>query len=325
MSEIGRKLAVGIAKETTPGTPVAPAFWIQVDDRELAPRENHAENEAARGSIQAQGQSEIVEKFGEPSFGGPIFDKSFGLLLLTALGTVSTSSNDPESGVHTHTYSVLDTNAHPALSIGMKDAVLDKVASYAVLNSLGIEVNSGEFSKYTASFMSRFPATASQTAAFVEENKFVPKFVSVKLAANVAGLGAAGELDLDGFSLTIEKAVEKHTPFSNAGSNEPKTINNGALRITGELRLRFKASTLYDLFAAGTNKALRITFANTGVTIGSSTNPTFTITLGSVSFREWNPDTANDSFISETIPFTAETPTSDAFAAATAINTQASY
>ena len=51
---------------------------------------------------------------------------------------------------------------------------------------------------------------------------------------------------------------------------------------------------------------MRLSVANSGVTIGSATNPTLQFDLPSVAFEEWERTTENDGLVKQTMGFVAE-------------------
>lgn len=321
--QVGRKIQVGIGKETTPGTAVAAGYWVRTDDKNINPRKTVANDDAADGTIEGEGLSEDVQNWSEPTFDGIIRDEFIGLLFLALLGQVSTTADTPEAGVNTHEFTLDDdSNAHPSLTVWFEDALLKKIAPYAMLQNLSIQIVADNFARVVASFIASQVATSDSTPAYSQENKFKPSQVTVKVADNLAGLAAANAIPVQALNLNFDKAPEAY--FA-TGSKPPTKICNGTYRMAGDLALRIPDSNFFDWFEAGTKKAMRITIENTDVTIGAATNPKIEIDIGRVNFEDWGRDTSNDSFIIQNVGFKQEKPASDQSIKITLINTVASY
>lgn len=96
---------LGIAKEVTKGTGVAPVDYIPVDANSLKPidKVNYLIDQALRGSM-VDAYGEIAGPvWSEWGFGGPIFPDTFGYLLAGILGDVTTTG---ASAPFTHTMAV---------------------------------------------------------------------------------------------------------------------------------------------------------------------------------------------------------------------------
>jgi hypothetical protein len=166
-------------------------------------------------------------------------------------------------------------------------------------------------------------ATASDTAAYVGENSFTSKHVTVKIASNVAGLGAASALSIKNLKLTISRDTMKYFPH---GSIDPAAINIGPFAVEGELVLRYDSSTLESLWFANTQQALRISIVNTDVVIGAAANPGLVFTLPKVRLNTFDVSDDLDEIVEQTVGFTAELDVSAGYMIRGVLtNVQASY
>lgn len=324
MSEqIGRLRSVGIGKETVKGTAVVPAFWVPVSGFESNPKVEVKQKDGAIGRIDGAYSSEIVSKSSEPSLEGYLTDKAAGLLFLAALGQVTTGS--VSAGVYPHAFSVLNTNEHPSLTVSFKDANLGKQIPYCLLNELALEANVGDYLRFNAAFMGKYEANGTLTPSFyATDNIFISRHVSVKIADDIAGLAAASALNLQAFQLTITKNV---TPVFGLGSDEPVSVRNGQLDITGSLTAIQNDETWRALYAANTKKVMQITIENTGVTIGSgSGHPKIVITINNADFNPYKDESSLGDLIKETVNFNGMYDLTNAKSVeVTLYNTQATY
>jgi hypothetical protein len=146
------------------------------------------------------------------------------------------------------------------------------------------------------------PAVASSvTVTRVDEVEFKPKHISVKLAANEAGLGAATALaTLQSVSLTIDRAVERDLALS---TDSPYDISVREIEISGELVLRHSDAVHLTSYLNDTKQAMQISIVNTDVTIGAAANPGLVITLPKVTFDNWEIDQGLGDKVNQTISF----------------------
>jgi hypothetical protein len=166
-------------------------------------------------------------------------------------------------------------------------------------------------------------ATSADTAAFVAENAFTSKHVSVKLASNVAGLSRASALSIKSMRLTLSREVTRFTPL---GASEPTAFDVGGLTVEGELTLNYEGTNLEALWYANTQQALSIAIKNTDATIGNSANPGLVFTMPKVRLNTFDQGDDLDAVVEQTVGFTAELDTSAAYMVrAVLTNTQASY
>lgn len=322
-NQIGRLRQVGIAKETVKGTAVVPAFWVPVQNFAANPKVNVKKKDGAIGRIDGAYSSEIVSKNNEPSMDGYITDKAAGLLFLSALGAVNTGA--AVAGVYPHTFSVLNGNEHPSLTVSFKDANMAKSIAYSVLNELSLEANLEDYVKFNASYIGKFEADATLAPSFyATDNVFVSRHVSVKIAANIAGLAAASPVALESVNLKISKNAVARFGLS---SNEPVKVTNGQLDLSGTIVALQSDETWRDLFIDNTEKAMQITIENTDVTIGSgSGHPKIIITLAKINFNPYKEDAKLGDLIKETVSFGGMYSLTDAKSIEIELdNTQASY
>lgn len=298
-TQIGRLINVGIAKESVRGTAEASAsFWMPKVDFDFNPRIDYAVNESGLGVIDGRSDAKVVEKVGEGSFGGIVYDKNFGLLLAACLGTWSTGV--VSDSAYTHSFTRLNTNQHPSLTIFHKDQNVDEKYALAMLNQLTINCALKDFVKFSAGFLSKIGATTSSTPSYTSQNPFLATHVTVKFAATTAALATASATAVRAVNLTINKNAED---WQNLGSVDPADIVNKAFLVSGDLELLYDATTQRDYVIDGTKKACLITIENSDVLIGTASRPKLEITLAPMSFKDWGRGTGQNDVVTQTLSF----------------------
>ena len=298
-TQIGRLINFGIGRETSRGTAQASAtYWIPKVDFDFNPRVDYAINESGLGVIDGRSDAKVVEKVGEGSFGGIVYDKNFGLLLAACLGTWSSSV--VADSAYTHSFTRLNSNQHPALTIFHKDSNVDEKFALGMLNQLTLNCVLKDYVKYSAGFMSKAGTTTSSTPSYVAENPFLATHVTAKFAATTAALATASATAVRAINLTINKNVED---WQDLGSDEPTDIVNKSLSVTGDMELLYDDATISDYVTGGTKMACLLTIENSDVLIGTASHPKLEITLAPMSFRDWGRATGQDDIVSQTVAF----------------------
>ena len=299
--QTGRLQKIGIARETTKGTGVVPAYWLSVDEWDLNPIVNVKQKEGAFARIEDSYGSEIVQKHNEPSIGGIITDKAIGTLFYGALGSCSSSSKGgDDADVYDHTFSVLNSNLHPSFTLSMEDVYIEKWVPYCLLDSLEIKCAIEDYARFSASFVGKYETDETLTPSYTEENVFVPRHIEVKVADSIALLDSANAIDLKSINLTISKNVEA---IFGLGSDEPSSIHNKDLAITGTIERLNDSATWRGYFGNNTAKALRITLEDTDTTIGATQNPKIVITISRVKFNPYKLEGSVSELVKESIDF----------------------
>ncbi len=299
---IGRTADIGIAKEAVRGTAeTAASYWLPKLSMSYDDTIEEVVDESSVGVIEDSVNSVIVGKSGEGEIEGNIYDKSFGLVLLSALGGVSTSG-PAETTVYTHTFTIAQSAQHQALTIFQDDGNQDYKYALAMISQLDLDIALGQFSKFVAQFRSKVGATATLTPSYTAENHFLPQHGSIKIATNIAGLGAASVIDVRSIKLSINKNVEDDRKL---GSVDPADILNKQPSIEGSVELVFNSETFKTQMLASTAQAMRIRLTNTDVTIGSTLNPQITIDLAKVKFSNFKRNYGNNDIVTATVDFKA--------------------
>ncbi|MDQ0672937.1 hypothetical protein QFZ36_000498 [Pseudarthrobacter siccitolerans] len=304
-SEIGRKVAYGIGKESTAGTAVAPTYWPKQLEADFMQKSDKEMNESALGVLDKYNSAEIMRDYGQGKIKGKICDKSIGLILASAFGAAPVSSDnaDSDATIKDHTYSQSQVSEQLTLTLALKDALRDERYAYGVMSSFDFEAAVGQWATWAADFISKKPTTsAGNTVAYVAENEFKAKHISVKLASTVAGLSGATAISLKDVKFNVSKNAE---PWYALGSNDPSKIHTKEVEIKGDFTALFDSATHHDAFFANTNQAMSITLVNTDVTIGAAANPKLVFIFPKVNFSDWGTDQGLGSIVEQSIGFQA--------------------
>jgi hypothetical protein len=301
---IGRRFNVGFGKETTRGTAVVADYWLPKMDFTFDDKVETVQNESSIGTIHdAEGQN-VVGKVSEGQLTGRIADTSFGLLLLATLGSEATPAL-VATGVYDHVFSVLESAQHPSLTVDVAGANESTGLRYALsmVDSLEITFELQKYGQYSVSFRGNKNASGANTASFTAENIFLPQHGVVKIATNLAGLSGASAIQIKKATIKISKNIQDDQVI---GQIDAVDRLNKQFSVDGSLELTYEDRSYIDTIMLGDlQKALRVSFINTDVTIGTASNPTITFDMAKVKLAEVARKIGNNDIITQTVNFNA--------------------
>lgn len=300
---IGRLTSVGIGKESTRGTSVAPGYWVPVTDLDIEDKVEYVTNDSGIGRIEQNNDAKVNKAWAEGSWSGKIYDESVGVELTALFGAAPSSAERTTTDVFDHSYAMANNNIHASMTVGYKEANDDLRYARAMIKSWSLEAVRDNFIRRTLEFMSMKQASASNSVSYTDENEFLPKHVAVKLADTLSGLDAASAIEVTAVNLEINKNVDASWIL---GSNDPDDINNKQVVVTGSIEFYYEDQTIRDYVLNGTNKALRIDIVSDTVigTSGSHT-PAIRFDLAKLVFSENARAIGNDDLVMNTINFEA--------------------
>lgn len=297
----GRKIKVGVGRETTRGTAVAAQYWLRWETFDFFDTASTIYNQSALGVLDKYSQAEIVEAWSEGTLAGKITDQGIGEILWATLGSHSAALHATETTVWDHTFSESQANQAQTLTIIRVDPNQSLQYANSMVKSFELDVKAGDYVRHNTSFMAMPGTTATATPAYVAENEFKAKYTVVKMATTVAGLTSATAIPLNNFKLTINKDVANYWIV---GQNNPEDIFAQTTEVTGEFQLLYTDSTYFTPRFANTVEAIQVTITNTDVTIGTSANPTLQITLPQCYLSTFKADNSIDGMVQQTVSFT---------------------
>lgn len=323
MAYIGRKINVGFWKEATRGTVVAIASWTPKTNLDFQQMSEVVNDESSLGVIADSTNSYVTKRWAEGNIEGNVNINNFGYAMLSAFGAVI-SSETTGTWAYEHDFTVLESNEHPTLTVGIDDPVeWDLAFAGAMLESLEVSAEVGGFVTFTASYKSKKEASATHTVTYTTDYTLLARHCGVKLADTLADLSGASNICIQSFSLSINKNLEEDLCLS---SIEPVDFNNTQFVVEGSMTLQFENTDQRDNYLEATQKAMRITIEDTGTTIGVSDSPVLEFDMAKVKITEWTKNQGNDDIVTQDVTFKAFYDLSEAqIITGKLINTKSSY
>ena len=267
---------LGIAKEVTKGTPVAPTDYIPVASSKMKPADIIGEllaSDMAQGSLvkdyaYVQGRSNSTY-----DFGGPVYPDTIGYVLGGVLGSVATTG---ASAPYTHTISLKNASATGAdaqpTAFTLTDFYAANVRAYP-----GIQFHDFNM-KFTADGMLDYDAKGTgwlSSAASTPTPSFSTVLPTPTWLATVSIAGSTVSNTVDG-EISMVRPV---TPiFGLANTKDPYQVFLGALETTGKFKFVMENDTELTRYLTNTQPAITLNWAQ-----GSGSTATqiqFTVTKG---------------------------------------------
>lgn len=291
---VGRRGTLGLAIEATRGTAVNPTHWVPFATMSFKDTVEEAREEQAFGKIADSDSKFVVMKMGEGEIEAQLYDKALGVILTGLIGAApSTSGSDP----YTHSFTVANNNQNKSVSIYWSDPDRNDMYKLGMVDSLGLSVETSGIVNYTIGFKSKTADEwTSQTSNFTSlGSKFLHQHLSVKFAANLAGLSGATAISVK----SLELNIAKNTMFDSVmGTVEPEDILNQQLSVEGTLNLNLEDDTYRDYMLNGTYRAME-------VKLSIDSEHSLTLQFPRVDFSSWEPDYSLNEIAKQDITFKA--------------------
>jgi len=304
-------LGIGMEDPASRGTLVTPQGWIPA----RTPTGINVEvvkaliKETKASGVSSQG-SEIVQRKASGDLEFNLRSELIGYILKSLLGDCDTQS--VYGSVNSHTFTVLPNDPQfPSLSLGLSQpGQQDYGYNGVVVNSLEIRTPVDDLVNATVEFMARDESEESNYTPSFQDTDYLfrPYNVEIKLAANIAGLGAANAINMKEFSLAIKN---NGRPQQNIGSITPTDIIANLMEITGNLVIDYEGDTYHDYYKDGDYKAMQITLTRPDIDLEGGYSPSIIIQLAKVSFESSSPDRPIDDIVRDNLNFTAHYSDSD--------------
>lgn len=295
----------GIGVESVRGTGVAPQAWIPGrTPTGIAPVIDKVNIRETRGSKFASHSAEAVMKRAEGDLEFNLRVKSIGYILLSLFGDVESAAVVGQSGVYDHTFAVLPNDPeHPSLSITV-DQPAGQSYRYilALASALGIEIVPNDLVMGTASFIASEEeevSHAGDTDPMTGDLYFRHQDITIKFAANVAGLGAASPIKVKTFKSELPNGARVD---QNVSELNPGNVLATTFEPKISVELDYQNEDFHDAFEDD-YFAVQVVMERTDTTIGSSTHPKLTLTFPRVSIEKWSPDRPIDDIMKESVDF----------------------
>jgi hypothetical protein len=256
---------LGVAKETTKGTPVAPTTFIPVTASKIRPLDviDPLFDDGLRGSM-VKGNYNYVQGRVRSTFdfGGPVFADTFPWAVAGLLGSVATTG---ASAPYTHTVSLKNSSATAAdaqpTALTLTDFYATAVRAYAGIQIHDVSLNfSAEgLLDYDAKGTGWQSATASTPTPSFSTITPTPTW---QATVSVSGSQVANAVE---GSISMTRSVTPIYGISN--SQNPFAIFVGGLEVKGQLKFVMETDAQLTNFLSNTQPAIVINWTNgTGAT-----------------------------------------------------------
>lgn len=306
---IGEQHVTGVAVEGTRGTFAAAQDWVRsreattlqtsVDKVDI--QETEGSGFAVKGQVTTMkrvlGESAVNMRF-----------RTYGYFLKSLFGGCTSAVEAGETVVYRHSFSLDASTAQPSLSLSLTRGTFDhKEITGAVVGQVSETYAIDDVVNSNISLMAIAETTAADfTPAFTTDDYLAPhQSVTVKIADNVAGLGAAPAIDVTAMSNEMNRNTrEKQVLSSDTVTDYIARLMN----LSGSFTWDKTADTYKDIAIANGEKAMQIDIVNTAVTMGVGSNPTLTYVFPNVTLQTEESRPLDDT-VSETVSWVAQTAT----------------
>ncbi len=301
MAFLGRLVSIGIAKEATRGTYVAPTYWEKHDALKIDDEIDEVVDDAAAGVIEAGENSFGVAKYSKFEIDTKIKDKTFGLWLLAIMGTDTPALHSGETLVYDHVYSVAETNQHQSLSLSVKDPVQSYKYALGCIDTVELTFEVGKIAVVKINGMAQLGVTVSPTVAMTAQNYFLPQYMTYKDASLSTGLAGATAKKIKKFTVKITKNLERDMVL---GSAAPNDFFNKTFNVEGTIEAFFSNESDFKTgFIADGYRAMLLDAINTDVTIGTAANPELKVQLNRCKIKSLGRDLGIGNIVKQTVSF----------------------
>jgi hypothetical protein len=265
----GAKRWIGVAKEVTPGTAVAPVLTIPVEKFEPSDDVTQLDDQALRGSMAKQ-YGQYAGPIGSSwDLGGPMFGDALGYLLHNILGGYAVTGGPAP---FSHTFSLLNSGDGQPVTHTLTDATgvpatgQARQYPYSCVSELTLNWNAEQLCTWEAKAIG-WPSVVPG-APPTNTLSSVPPVPSWRGAVGIGGPASAGTLvtDVSEFSVTLSREV---TPVNTAdGTQAAFVIARGPLDVSGKFtQISQNETRILDLL---TNVQPQLQFVlSNGLTLGN--------------------------------------------------------
>ncbi|MFD7964094.1 phage tail tube protein [Streptomyces zaomyceticus] len=299
---------VGIAAETTYGTFVAPAKFVEFTKESLVEKKTVATSSGiAAGRLMALSSRRVVtQREVAGSLELEVTNKGMGLLLQALMGTTVTPVQQAVTTAYLQTHTLADTWGK---SLTIQKGVPLTTGTVTDKTFLGCKVVSAEFScevggMLTSSFeIDGRACDETQTLAAASYSNMSP-FHFGQLAVKSGSFGT--ETALDGvrkISVKVERPQAVDRFYANSSALKAQPISNDLVKVTGSIEMDYVATTVDDLHTSDGATSLVVEFV--GPLIASTYFETFRIKLPAIKIDDAPPTVDGFQVVRPTFNFTA--------------------
>jgi hypothetical protein len=244
---------LGLAKETTWGTAVAPTYTIPTKDVKPEDVDAYVKDQGIRGAMALT--YNIIPGVSQSNFeiDGEVFPDSFGLLALAMLGSDTVTG---AAAPYTHSFKLARTSQPPSLTPTWYDGTSIRQYAGHIGEELQIKWSKGAAVEYT--FKSQGKSSATTTGVTPSPTSTIP-FIGWEFTCN---LGGTPNQNLVGFDITLKRKLYVQHPANN--SQDPAAIIALGLECTGKATFDKVDDTELSAFLQNTQPVLVLTGTQSG-------------------------------------------------------------
>lgn len=287
----GRRGGIGFSKESSRGnTGASVDYWLPFAAYSFNEKVTKVRDDSGFSVIETPNTADIVKQWNEGDIEFNIRDLSIGLILLNLFGTETFANNTPQSGVGQHTFTVAESNQHQSLTVYKKTPLETLAAAGSMINQFQLRAVLDQYVRCNVGLMGKMFATDSASIAYVNENRFRPQDVQIKIAATANELAAASvQPTMRSMNITVNKNIQDYQGLS---SVTPVDFVNRGYEVRLEFELALESTTFKNYTLLNQMRAMSIKLINNDATIGTSTRPNLEFILDQIDFDPFDIDEA---------------------------------
>jgi hypothetical protein len=305
-SGLGAQL--GISAETTYGTFVAPAKFVEFNKQSLALKKTFAQSTGiAAGRLMALSSRRVVtQREVSGSIELEVANKGMGVLLQALMGTTVTPVQQGVTAAYLQTHTLADTWGK---SLTIQAGIPLTTGTVTDKTFLGCKVTSAEFScevggMLTATFeVDGKDCDEGQTLAVASYGVTSP-FHFGQMGLKTGAFGT--ETALDGVrkvSVKIERPQATDRFYANQSALKAQPISNDLVKVTGSLEMDYVATTVDDLHTS--DGATSLVWEFVGPIIASTYAETFRVKMPAIKVDDAPPTVDGYQVVRPTFNFSA--------------------
>jgi len=298
---IGKQIEVGFSVEGTRGTAEDDTSkWLKNVSANIITKVEKVVDNNSQGRIEDSVGQRVIQKWLEGTLEGILHVDAIGYLFNQLYGSVSTS--DKGDDVYSHIFTIGNSIENDTLSIFIKEGgVSQKVLNGAVVDSLELNADIGDYLRFTASIIAKEEAANSNTPSYDTEYDFITKDITVVTADTEVGLATGTEVKAKNMKIVWSAGAIRDHIF---GAYAPGGIYNANMAIEGSFEKNYDDDTFKDLLNSDSYKYMQITIEGAAV-IGGVLLPSITIVLNRVQVTNWDRSGDNADLVTESVDFKA--------------------
>ncbi len=242
----------------------------------------------------------VVRNFSAGDIGGFIHADSIGMFMTLMFGGVPATTG---TTTLTHNWTKSETTTGSAMSVYRFSADNYKESSrLARLSQLKLDFMADSYATFTASLIGQPPETSTITAPTINQStssRFKPNDISVKIAANQAGIATATAVECKSCEFTYASKLSGYAALGTTGYAE---ILSSGYDVMINLTTLFKDDTERDLWINDTERYVQI--EATGAAIGATT-PKLTLNIPLCKIESWEDSKGVGDFTEQTFTLTS--------------------